>query len=170
MLCDITFAILAAHIAIWAPPSVILRWRASNAMQRCKNWRRGLRFTALEHPSRSCRGHPWCSATCLVAWFFMSLYWPRSELSTTLYMLRTTTMSTTNLSEITCCFSVHLKNQLTTLAEMVFAYSSSTSYSRGYVIVWGRTNHSNRVPPLQLYKNGNFDFTKTLVMLYTLDF
>ena len=50
---------------------------------------------------------------------------------------------------------------------MIFAYSSSTSYSRGYVIVWCRTNCSFRVPPLQLYKK---DLMKTLIMLYTLDF
>jgi len=46
-----------------------LRWRASNVMQPCNNWRRGFRFTALECPSRSGRGHPWCPwchATCLV--------------------------------------------------------------------------------------------------------
>jgi len=37
-----------------------LRWWASNVTQPCNNWRHGLRFTALERPSRSCRGHPWC--------------------------------------------------------------------------------------------------------------
>ena len=31
-------------------------------MQPCDNWRSGLWFTALEHPSRSCRGHPQCHA------------------------------------------------------------------------------------------------------------
>ena len=32
-----------------------LRWRASNVTQLCNNWRRGLRFTALERPSRNYR-------------------------------------------------------------------------------------------------------------------
>ena len=43
-----------------------LKWRASNITKPCNNWSRGLQFTALEHPSRSCRGHQWCHATCLV--------------------------------------------------------------------------------------------------------
>ena len=89
-----------------------LRWRASNVTQRCNNWRRGFRFTTLERPSRSCRGHPWCHATCLVPRLFLGLYWPRSELSATLYVLRTMTMPTANFGEIPCYFSVRLKNQL----------------------------------------------------------
>ena len=89
-----------------------LRWRASNITQPCNNWRRGFRFTALERPSRSCRGHPWCHATCLVPRLFLGLYWPRSELSATLYVLRTMTMPTANLGEIPCYFSGRLKNQL----------------------------------------------------------
>ena len=90
----------------------VLRWRASNVMQPCNNWRRGFRFTALECRSRSCRGHPRCHATCLVPRLFLGLYWPRSKLSTTLYVLCTMTMPTANLGEIPCYFSVHLKNQL----------------------------------------------------------
>ena len=35
-----------------------LRWREGNVMQPCNNWRRSLRFTALECPSRRYRGHP----------------------------------------------------------------------------------------------------------------
>ena len=89
-----------------------LRWRASNNTQPCNNWRRGFRFTALEPPSRSCRGHPCCHATCLVPRLFVGLYWPRRELSATLYVLRTMAMPTANLGEIPCYFSVRLKNQL----------------------------------------------------------
>jgi len=48
----------------WNPRvTPLLRWRASNVTQPCNNWRHGFRFTALECPSRSCRGHPWCHAT-----------------------------------------------------------------------------------------------------------
>ena len=90
----------------------LLRWRASNVTQPCNNWRCGFRFTALERPSRSCRGHPWCHATCLVPRLFLGLYWPRSELSATLYVLRTMTMPTANLGEIPCYFSGRLRNQL----------------------------------------------------------
>jgi len=81
-----------------------LRWRASNVTQPCNNWRRGHRFTAFERPSRSCRGHPRCHATCLVPRLFLGLYWPRSKLSTTLYVLRTMTMPTANLGKIPCYF------------------------------------------------------------------
>jgi len=83
--------------------TVELRWRASNVTQPCNNWRRGLRFTALERPSRSCRGHPQCHATCPVPRLFLGLYWQRSKLSTTLYVLRTMTMPMANLGEIPCC-------------------------------------------------------------------
>ena len=40
----------------------------------------------------------------------------------------------------------------------------------GYVVVWCWTNRSIRVPPLQLYKNGNFDLVITLLMLYAPNF
>ena len=60
-------------------------------------------------PSRS---HPWCHASCLVLRLLLGLYWPCSELSAVLYMLRTMTMPTANLSEIPCCFSIYLKIQL----------------------------------------------------------
>ena len=40
----------------------------------------------------------------------------------------------------------------------------------GYVVGWCRTNHSIRIPPLQLYENGNFDLAITLLMLYTPNF
>ena len=56
-------------------------WWASNVTQLCNNWRRGLRFTALERRSRSCRGHPWHQATCHFPRLFLGLYWPRSELN-----------------------------------------------------------------------------------------
>ena len=62
---DAEFSVLEAVIGVLKPLSY-LRWRASNVTQPCNNWRRGLRFTVLERPSRSCRGHPWCHATCLV--------------------------------------------------------------------------------------------------------
>ena len=42
--------------------------------QLCNNWGRGFRFTALERPSRSCRGHPWCHAICPVPSLFLGLY------------------------------------------------------------------------------------------------
>ena len=92
---------------------IILRWWASNVTQPCNNWR-GFRFTAIERPSRSCRGHPWCHATYLVPRLFLGLYWPRSNLSATLYVprVRTMTMPSANLGEIPCYFSVRLKNQL----------------------------------------------------------
>jgi len=89
-----------------------LRWGASNVTQPWNNWRHGFRFIALERPSRSCRGHPWRHAICLVPKLFLGLFWPCSELSTTLYVLHTMTMPTANLSEIPCYFSVRLKNQL----------------------------------------------------------
>ena len=40
------------------------------------------------------------------------LYWPHSELSATLYVLRTMTMPAANLGKIPCYFSGRLKNQL----------------------------------------------------------
>ena len=52
----------------------LLRWWASNVMQLCNNWRCGLQFTALKHPNGSCRGHPWCHATCLVPRLYLGLY------------------------------------------------------------------------------------------------
>jgi len=93
---------------------IILRWQASNVTQPCNNWRRGFRFTTIECPSRSCKVYPWCHATCLVPRLFLGLYWPRSDLSATLYIprVRTMTMPTANLGEILCYFSVRLKNQL----------------------------------------------------------
>ena len=83
------------HPGVWHNTiGMLVRWQASNVTQPRNNWRRGLQFTALERPSRSCREHLWCHATCLV---------PR---------LRTMTMPAANLGEITCWFSVRLKNQL----------------------------------------------------------
>jgi len=82
----------------------------------------------LSTPAEADRGHPCCHATCLVPRLFLGLHWPRSELSTTLYVLRTMTMPTANLGEIPC-YSFCTPQKF--WAEMVFGYSSSTSYSRG---------------------------------------
>ena len=95
---------LVTVISRYSQVFVTLRWRASNVTQPCNNWRCGLQFTALERPSRSCRGHPRCHATCLVPRLFLGLYWRRNKLSTTLYVLRTMTMPTVNLGEIPCYF------------------------------------------------------------------
>ena len=89
------------------PTPIALRWRASPVMQPCNNWRHGFRFTTLERPSRSCRGHPWCHAICLVPRLFLGLYWPRSEFSATLYVLRTMMMPMANLGEIPCYFFLY---------------------------------------------------------------
>jgi len=91
------------------------------------------------------------------------LYWPRSELSATLYMLHTMTMPTANCGEIPCYFSVRLKNQLNNFSRKVFGYSSSTSYSKGL-------RRSIRVPSLQPYENNNFDLTITLLTPYKPNF
>ena len=66
----------------------------------------------LECLGRSCRSRPRHHATCCFQRLFLGLYWPRSELSNTLYMLHTVTMPTSNLGRMPCCFSVCLKNQL----------------------------------------------------------
>ena len=78
-----------------------LRWRASNITKPCNNWRCGLQFTTLEHPSRSCRGLPWCHDTCPVPRASID---HRNELSATLYVLFTMTKPTANLGEIPSCF------------------------------------------------------------------
>ena len=66
------------------------------------------------------------------------------------------------------CFLICLKNQINDLVGLFFADSSSTGYSRGLRHQMATNERHIGVPPLQLYKNGNFNLAIILFLLQTL--
>ena len=67
-------------------------------------------------------------------------------------------------------FLIRLKNQVSDLAGLFFADSSSTSCSRGLRRQIATNERHIGVSPLQLYKNGNFNLVITLLTLFLLNF
>ena len=110
-----------------------------------------------------------CHLSC--SRLFLVLYWPRSELSATFYVPHTMTMPTEKSQRYTMLFFCTPQKSAKWLEQKWSSNTAPPLVTRGgYVVGWCRTNHSIRIPPLQLYENGNFDLAITLLMLYTPNF
>ena len=143
-----------------------LRWRASNVMQLCNNWRCGFQWHCSWVFQQAIQD---VIPLCPVPRLFVGVHWPRNELSTMLYVLFTTYNTHRKSQWNTLLFFIHLENHVNNLGKMVFIYSSSTSYSRELCHFVASNTVTSAFFPWSA-QNRKFDFTITLLMLSTPNF